>query len=120
MYLQKKLQLHKLVTTNRKFFLNRLFQTCIIAKRTCISIFSRIVLVDQSKTCLQIYLRKNRKLHKFATTILKKVYAIKCSINLNRNLYNLSGYIYSFMWFNFCSKARNKHVHNLLYCFSFK
>ena len=56
-------------------FKNRLFQTCIIVKRTCISIFSKIRLVDQSKTCIQIYLRKNRKLHKFATNILKKVCA---------------------------------------------
>ena len=40
------------------FFLNQLFQTCIIVKRTCISIFSKIGLVDQSKPCTQIYLQK--------------------------------------------------------------
>ena len=40
------------------FFLNRHFQTCIIVKLTCISIFSKIGLVDQSKTCTQIYLQK--------------------------------------------------------------
>ena len=40
-------------------FKNRLFQTCIIVKRTCISIFSKIGLVDQSKPCTQIYLQKN-------------------------------------------------------------
>ena len=34
------------------------FQTCIIVKRTCISIFSKIGLVDQSKLCTQIYLQK--------------------------------------------------------------
>ena len=39
-------------------FLNRLFQTCIIVKRTCISIFSKIWLVDQSKPCTQVYLQK--------------------------------------------------------------
>ena len=39
------------------FFKNRLFQTCIIVKRTCISIFSKIGLVDQSKPCTQIYLQ---------------------------------------------------------------
>ena len=39
-------------------FQNRLFQTCIIVKRTCISIFSKIGLVDQSKPCTQIYLQK--------------------------------------------------------------
>ena len=40
------------------FFLSQLFQTCIIVKRTCISIFSKIELVDQSKPCTQIYLQK--------------------------------------------------------------
>ena len=40
-------------------FKNRLFQTCIIEKRTCLSIFSKIVLVDQSKPCTQIYFQKN-------------------------------------------------------------
>ena len=39
-------------------FKNRPFQTCIIVKRTCISIFSKIGLVDQSKLCTQIYLQK--------------------------------------------------------------
>ena len=70
---RKKCKLYKFATTNSNFLKNRLFQTCIIVKRTCISIFSNIGFVDQSKTCTQIYLRKNRKLHKFATTILKKV-----------------------------------------------
>ena len=41
-----------------KVFKNRIFQTCIIVKRTCISIFSQIRLVDQSKPCTQIYLQK--------------------------------------------------------------
>ena len=40
------------------FFKNRLFQTCVIVKRTCMSIFSKIVFVDQSKPCTQIYLQK--------------------------------------------------------------
>ena len=39
-------------------FKNQPFQTCIIVKRTCISIFSEIGLVDQSKLCTQIYLQK--------------------------------------------------------------
>ena len=39
-------------------FQNRLFQTCIIVKRTCTSIFSKIGSVDQSKPCTQIYLQK--------------------------------------------------------------
>ena len=54
------------------------FQTCIIVQRTCtcIAIFSRIGLVDQSKPYTQIYLQnianctnlfaKNCKLHKFS------------------------------------------------------
>ena len=41
-----------------KFLKNRLFQTCIIVKRTCLSIFSKIGLVDQSKPCTQVYLEK--------------------------------------------------------------
>ena len=39
-------------------FKNRPFQTWIIVKCTCISIFSKIGLVDQSKLCTQIYLQK--------------------------------------------------------------
>ena len=39
-------------------FKNRPIQTCIIVKRTCLSIFSKIGLVDQSKLCIQIYLQK--------------------------------------------------------------
>ena len=58
MYLQKNRKLYEFATTNIFFFKNRHFQTCIIVKRTCISIFSKIGLVDQSKTCTQIYLQK--------------------------------------------------------------
>ena len=36
---------------------NRLFQTCIIIYRKCISIFSKIGLVYQPKPCTQIYLQ---------------------------------------------------------------
>ena len=36
-----------------------LFQTCIFVQRTCIAIFSRIGLVDQSKPCTQIYSQNN-------------------------------------------------------------
>ena len=54
----KNRKLHKFATSNSNFFKNRLFQTCIIVKRTCISIFSKIELVDQSKPCTQIYLQK--------------------------------------------------------------
>ena len=42
-------------------FKNRPFQTYIIVKRTCISICSKIGLVDQSKLCTQIYLQKFAK-----------------------------------------------------------
>ena len=41
-----------------EIFKNRLLQTCIIVKRTCITIFSKIGLVDQSKPCIQMYLQK--------------------------------------------------------------
>ena len=57
MYLQKNRKLHEFATANI-FFLNQLFQTCIIVKRTCISIFSKIGLVDQSKLRTQIYWQK--------------------------------------------------------------
>ena len=53
----KNRKLHEFATTNIFFLKNRHFQTCIIVKRTCISIFSKIGLVDQSKTCTQIYLQ---------------------------------------------------------------
>ena len=56
-YSQKNRKLHKFATTNNNFK-NRLFQTCIIVKCTCTSIFSKIGLVDQSKPCTQIYLQK--------------------------------------------------------------
>ena len=39
-------------------FKNRPFPACIIVKHTCISIFSKIGLVDQPKLCTQIYLQK--------------------------------------------------------------
>ena len=41
-----------------EIFKNRLFQTCAIVKRTCMSTFSKIVLKDQSKQCIQICLQK--------------------------------------------------------------
>ena len=47
---------------------NRIFQTCVIVKRTCILIFSKLGLADQSKPCTLIYCQKKDKLHKFATT----------------------------------------------------
>ena len=50
-----------------EIFKNRLFQTCVIVKRTCMSTFSKIGLIDQSKPCTQICLPKNCKLHKFPT-----------------------------------------------------
>ena len=50
----KNCKLHKFAI---EFFKNRLLQTCIIVRRTCITIFSKIGLVDQSKPCTQIYLQ---------------------------------------------------------------
>ena len=56
----KNRKLHKFATTNNIFFSKiQLFQTCIIVERTCISIFSKIGLVVQSKPCTQIYLHNN-------------------------------------------------------------
>ena len=42
-----------------KDFKNQLFQKCGVVKGTCMSIFSKIGLIDQSKSCTQIYLPKN-------------------------------------------------------------
>ena len=49
-------KLHKFATTNNNF------QTCIMVKRTCTLIFSKIGLVDQSKPCTQIYLQKKMQI----------------------------------------------------------
>ena len=42
----------------------------IIVKRTCILIFSKIGLVDQSNQYTEIYLQKNRRLHKLQLPIV--------------------------------------------------
>ena len=47
------------ITVYTNVFKNQLFQTCVIIKRICMSIFSKIGLIDQSKPCTQIYLPKN-------------------------------------------------------------
>ena len=71
----KNRKLHKFAATT-SIFLNRPFQTCIILKRTCMPIFSKIGLVYQSKSCIQNHLQKNvicnlqlefRKNHVFRT-----------------------------------------------------
>ena len=54
----KNRKLHTFATTNIFFLKNPRFQTCIIVERTCISIFSKIGLVDHSKPCTQVYLQK--------------------------------------------------------------
>ena len=64
----------KFATTNSNFEkINYLEMHHRITYMYATSISSKLGLVDQSKTCIQIYLINNRKLHKFATTILKKV-----------------------------------------------
>ena len=50
-------KLHKFAIIPIVFF-SQFLRTCIIIKRTCISIFSKIGFVDQSKPCTQIYLQK--------------------------------------------------------------
>ena len=42
MYLQKYCMLHKFAIINTIFLLNRLFQACVIVKRTCIAINSKL------------------------------------------------------------------------------
>ena len=51
-------KLHKFATTNSNLKKNRLFQKCVIVKRTCKSIYSKIGLVDKPIPCTQIYLQK--------------------------------------------------------------
>ena len=54
----KNCKLHKFALIPIVLFKNQFFRTCIIIKRTCISIFSKIGFVDQSKSCTQISLQK--------------------------------------------------------------
>ena len=54
----KNCNLHKFATILIILFLNQLLQTCITIKRTCMSTFSKIGLIDQSKPCTQICLPK--------------------------------------------------------------
>ena len=54
-YLQKIACCLNFAITN-SIFLTRFLKTGIFIKRTCISIFSKIEFVDQSKPCTQIYL----------------------------------------------------------------
>ena len=51
-------ELHKFAYYQIVILKNRLFQTCIIVWHTSISIFSKIELVDQPKSCTQMYLQK--------------------------------------------------------------
>ena len=63
-------------------FKNRPFQTCIIVKRTCIPISSKIGLVGQSKLCTQIYSQKFANCINLQLAIrISKIYAFRtCSI----------------------------------------
>ena len=54
----KNCKLHKFATTNSILDKNQIFQICDIIKRTCISIFSKIGLVDQSKHAHQCICKK--------------------------------------------------------------
>ena len=54
----KNRKLHKFATTSNHFFKIDSFRQASSEKRTCISIFSKIGLVDRSKPCTQIYLQK--------------------------------------------------------------
>ena len=52
-------KMHKFATTNSNFEeKQQLIQTCGIVKRACISIFSKLGLVDQSKPFTLMYLQK--------------------------------------------------------------
>ena len=55
-YICKKIACCLNFAITNSIFLNRILKTGIFIKRTCISIFSKIEFVDQSKPCTQIYL----------------------------------------------------------------
>ena len=80
---------------------NRLLKTCIFIKRTCISIFSKIEFVDQSKPCTQIYL------HNIASCIdlqLPIVILKKTTILLDMNHHK------TYMYVNFQQNQVNTQV----------
>ena len=54
----KKSQVAQICNYQGYFPKNLLFQTCIIVKRRCMSIFGKFGLVDQSKPWAQIFLQK--------------------------------------------------------------
>ena len=55
-------KLHEFATIPIVFFIKSItsLQTCTIIKRTCISLFSKMGFVDQSKPCTQIYMQKSQ------------------------------------------------------------
>ena len=62
-------------------------------KRTCITIFSKLGLADQSKPCKVIYLQKNVKLHKnlqLLIVILKKIFFLDMHHYQNVHVYQFS------------------------------
>ena len=71
----KNCMLHKFAITNT-IFVKSIISDMHHHKTFMLSIFSKIRFVDQSKPCTQIYLPKNCKLHKFATTnsVFKKIH----------------------------------------------
>ena len=70
-------KLHKFAATNSNFEKNQIFYTCIIIKRPFISVFSKITLKHKSSRAHK-FIRKNRKLHKFATT--KSTFKQECDV----------------------------------------
>ena len=75
MYLEKNCKLYKFATANSNFF-KKLTLSNMHHRKTYMYINLQQNRVGRSvKTYIQIYLRKNRKFHKFASTILKKVCA---------------------------------------------
>ena len=82
----KNCKLHKFVKSYIPivFFLNILLQTCIIINYTCISIFSKIRLIGQSKPCTQIYLCNNIKLVNTISVLHPGQYISPAIIQLSR------------------------------------
>ena len=84
----KNCKLHKFATIPIVFFKNQFLQTCIIIKRTCISIFSKIGFCRSVKTVHTIYLQKN------ASRINLQLLLIILKISIISDMHHRKTYMY--------------------------
>ena len=84
----KNCKLHKFATIPIVFFKNQFLQTCIIIKRTCISIFSKIGFCRSVKTVHTIYLQK------IASRINLQLLPIILKISIISDMHHRKTYMY--------------------------